>query len=63
MRFSEHNKGLVKSTKNRLPLILIYQERYGTLSLARKREDYFKSLYGARERKRIIKEQLKNLEI
>ncbi len=55
-RLEQHNKGLVKSTKNRGPFRLIYKEKYNNLSIARKREDYLKSLYGFRERKRIIKE-------
>ena len=58
-RLEEHNKGFVKSTKNRRPLFLIYQEKYTTLAAARKREDYLKSLYGVRERKRIVNENLK----
>lgn len=59
-RLKEHNQGRVKSTKNTIhvPLILIYEEMYDTLSLVKKREDYLKSLYGLRERKGIIKEAL-----
>lgn len=53
-RLKEHKNGLVYSTKNRRPLSLIYKENYSNLSLARKREKYLKSLYGYRERKRII---------
>ncbi len=55
-RLKEHSDGLVESTKNRRPFVLIYKERYNTFSLARRREDYFKSLYGSRERKRIVNE-------
>lgn len=62
-RLKQHNKGLVKSTKNRLPLLLIYKEKYDKLSLARKREDYLKSLYGSRERKIITQQNLKKLEM
>jgi len=57
-RLKEHKDGLVESTKDRRPLILVYSETYSTLSLARRREQYLKSLYGARERKRILKECL-----
>jgi len=60
-RLEQHNKGLVKSTKSRRPLILIYLEKYDNLSYTRKREDYLKSLYGSRERKRIIKEYFEKL--
>jgi len=59
-RLKEHQTGMVKSTKNRRPLLLIYSEKYDTLSLARKREDYLKSLYGYRERKKIIDDIVKN---
>lgn len=45
-RLIRHNRGMVKSTKNRLPLILIYSERFQTRSEAIKREKYFKSLEG-----------------
>ncbi len=57
-RLKEHDSGLVESTKNRRPFILIHSEQYSTLSLARKREEYLKSLYGYRERKKILKEYL-----
>ena len=57
-RLKEHQNGLVESTKNRRPLVLIYSEEYNSLSLARRREKYLKSLYGCRERKRIVKEYL-----
>lgn len=57
-RLKEHQNGLVESTKNRRPLILIHSESYNSLSLARKREKYLKSLYGYRERKRIINDYL-----
>jgi len=59
-RLKEHRDGLVESTKNRRPLVLIRGEKYSTLSLARRREKYLKSLYGYRERKRILKEYLEN---
>ncbi|MFH1597499.1 MAG: GIY-YIG nuclease family protein [Patescibacteria group bacterium] len=41
-RFDEHNRGRVKSTRNRRPLVLVYKEEYRTLSEARKREWYLK---------------------
>jgi putative endonuclease len=37
-RLQRHNKGLVKSTKSRRPLVLVYEEKFLTLSEARKRE-------------------------
>jgi putative endonuclease len=45
-RLKMHNSGKVKSSKGRRPFILIYQEKVGTLSEARKREKYFKSAAG-----------------
>ena len=57
-RISEHNLGRVRSTRNRKPLILIRNEIYSNRYDALRREEYLKSLYGSRERKRIIKEFL-----
>jgi len=37
-RFKEHNAGLVKSTKNREPLVLVYYEAYKSDIDARERE-------------------------
>ena len=47
-RLKMHNAGKVKSTKERRPLILVYQEVANTLAEARKREKYFKSSAGRR---------------
>jgi putative endonuclease len=41
-RFSEHCSGLVKSTKNRRPLELVYKEEFLTKKEAMGREKYFK---------------------
>lgn len=61
-RIKEHQGGLVESTKNKRPFTLIHSEKYSNLSLARRREEYLKSLYGSRERKRILGEYLENLQ-
>lgn len=45
-RFSEHNKGLVKSTKSRRPFELIYYESCNILEDAIKREKSFKTGFG-----------------
>ena len=45
-RLAEHNSGLVKSTKNRRPLKLIYFEEYESKSDARKREKEIKAKKG-----------------
>lgn len=56
-RFQEHISGKVKSTKNRRPLELIYQEKFSSLSEARLREKYLKTKKGRKELK-IIFEKL-----
>lgn len=45
-RFEEHVKGKVKSTKDRLPLILIYYESCLNELDARHRERYLKTHHG-----------------
>ena len=53
-RLNLHNKGCVRSTKYRVPLVLIREERYTTRSEARVRENYLKKLKGGNEFKKII---------
>jgi len=53
-RVVEHNSGKVKSTKNRIPLKLIYYEAYLEKEDALKREAFLKSGSG----KKFIKKQL-----
>ena len=55
-RIGEHLKGLVSSTKNRLPLKLVYYEVCLDQEDATHREKYLKTTYG----KRYIKNRLKN---
>ena len=55
-RFLYHNKGKVKSTKNRKPLKLIYYEASNNIKDATHREQYLKSAWG----KRYLKHRLKN---
>ncbi|MDP3940868.1 MAG: GIY-YIG nuclease family protein [bacterium] len=43
-RIKKHNTGQSKYTKKLKPWILVYTEKYGTLSEARRREMYLKSL-------------------
>jgi putative endonuclease len=45
-RFNEHQKGKVKSTKNRRPLSLIFYEAFAIKGDAAKRERYFKTSKG-----------------
>ncbi len=53
-RIKKHNKGQVKSTKLRIPFILIRKEGFDTRGEARKRENYLKKLKGGNEFRKII---------
>ena len=46
LRFEQHDKGLVESTKDRRPLRLIYYEACLNQQDATKREKYLKSYHG-----------------
>jgi putative endonuclease len=56
VRISEHRAGKVNSTKNRLPLNLVYYEACLNQHDATHREKYLKTPWG----KRYIKTRLKN---
>ncbi|MBN8696688.1 MAG: GIY-YIG nuclease family protein [Bacteroidetes bacterium] len=45
-RLLKHNKGDVRSTKGRRPLLLHYEEDYSSRSEAFRREHFFKSIDG-----------------
>jgi len=45
-RFSEHQKGLVPSTKPHRPFDLIFYESYKSMKDAKRREMYFKTTKG-----------------
>jgi putative endonuclease len=45
-RLEQHNRGKVRSTKGRIPLVLHYYETFETKSEAAKRELFFKSIDG-----------------
>jgi putative endonuclease len=55
-RIEDHNKGKVPSTKNRVPLKLIYWEGCLSQHDATRREKYLKTAWG----KRFIKKRIKN---
>ena len=57
LRHKEHCDGLVKSTKNRRPLELIYYEAYKRKKDAQNRENYLK---GGGKAHNTLKEQIKN---
>ena len=56
LRFKQHREGIVESTKNRRPLVLIYYEACLNQTDALRREKYFKTYYG----KMFIKKRLKS---
>jgi len=56
LRFAQHNKGQVESTKRRLPLKLIYYEACLKREDAARRESYFKTYNG----KRFLHKRLKS---
>lgn len=53
-RLRRHNKGDVKSTKNRRPFVLIYRQYSDDYTNARKRELYLKSGSGREHLERIL---------
>ena len=56
LRFEQHSKGLVESTKDRRPMKLIYYEACLKQDDAIKREKYLKSYHG----KMFLKNRLKS---
>ena len=58
LRFEQHNKGQVESTKVRRPFKLIYYEACPDKSDAAKREKYLKSYHGKMFLKRRLKSYL-----
>ena len=56
LRFEQHNKGRVASTKDRMPLQLIYYEACLSQQDATHREKYLKTNQGSRLLKRMLKE-------
>ncbi len=56
LRFDQHVKGKVPSTKDRQPMILVYYEACRDNSDARHREIYLKTTHG----KRYIKNRIKS---
>ncbi|MCK4553593.1 GIY-YIG nuclease family protein [Candidatus Parcubacteria bacterium] len=56
LRFEQHCKGLVESTKDRRPLILIYYEACLNQQDATRREKHLKTHYG----KMFLKKRLKS---
>lgn len=59
-RFQRHQRGEVDATKSRLPLELIYTERIESKAGAFNRERFLKSLWSAREKRKILKEYIQS---
>ncbi len=55
IRLSQHKAGKVISTKDKLPVRLIYSEKYKTLEEARYVEKYYKTCAGRKKLKEILK--------
>jgi len=53
-RIKRHNAGYVSATKFRRPVVLIHGEKFADKTIAFSRERFFKSLWGAREKKKIL---------
>jgi len=61
-RFEEHNSGKVFSTKNRIPLALIYVETHLNRDGAFSREKFLKSGWGKNYLKKVMKNYLHDLQ-
>lgn len=53
-RFKRHQSGQVPATAKRLPLDLIHTEPFESKAEAFNRERFLKSLWGAREKRKIL---------
>jgi len=58
-RLNQHLKGLVKSTKNRRPLKIIFYEAFKDKSDTIRRESYFKTSKGKKALRLMLRESLK----
>ena len=59
LRFEQHKKGMIESTKNRRPFDLIYYEACLDRNDAAKREKYLKTYHGKMFLKRRLKSYLR----
>ncbi|MDO8492341.1 MAG: GIY-YIG nuclease family protein [bacterium] len=62
-RLKRHNNGFVNATKHRKPLTLIHSEAFQNKAGAFNRERFLKSLWGAREKKKILRKFLMDSKI
>jgi len=57
-RMNRHRNGSVPATRHRRPLHLIHKEAFTEKTTAFNRERFLKSLWGGREKKKILKDYL-----
>lgn len=57
-RLKRHHAGYVPATKFRRPVVLIHKEFYQDKGVAFQRERFLKSLWGSREKRKILKKFL-----
>jgi putative endonuclease len=60
-RIRRHSNGHVPATAHRRPVVLIHFENFSKKADAFQRERFLKSLWGAREKKKILNTYLKRL--
>ena len=60
-RIKEHNSRKVTATKNRVPLVIIYSEKFGNKAEAFNRERFLKSLWSGKFKRKILKEYLNKI--
>lgn len=60
-RIKEHEHGEVRSTKDRLPIKLIYYEAFASVKDGKARERFLKSGFGREQLKKSLQNQLKEL--
>jgi putative endonuclease len=61
IRVSEHKKGRIRATKNRVPLILIHYEAFTNKKDCISREKFLKSGFGRSQLKKALQNRLKQL--
>ena len=57
-RLKSHQSGHIGATRHRRPLELIYKEQFNAKTDAFNRERFLKSLWGSREKKKILQRYL-----
>lgn len=59
-RIKRHDMGYVGATKNRRPLVFVKSEEFQDKTEAFNRERFLKSLWGSREKKKILEEYIQS---